>query len=52
LYYWLAALLIGIARWVFVDATFELNIVSTVILALGIAITLKMAFWARSRVLV
>ena len=52
LYYWLGLLLVGTSRWVFVDAAFELNIVSMVILALAIGITLKMVFWARSRVLV
>jgi hypothetical protein len=52
LYYWLGLLLVGTSRWVFVDAAFELNILSMVILALGITITLKMVVWARSRVLV
>ena len=52
LYYWLGLLLVGAWRWVFVDAAFELSIVSMVILALAIVITLKMVFWARSRVLV
>ena len=52
LYYWLGLLLVGTSRWVFEDATFELNIVSMVILALVIGITLKMVFWARSRMLV
>lgn len=52
LYYWLGLLLVGTSRWVFVDAAFELNIVSMVTLTLAIVITLKMVFWARSRVLV
>ena len=52
LYYWFGLLLVGTSRWVFEDATFELNIVSMVILALVIGITLKMVFWARSRMLV
>jgi hypothetical protein len=52
LYYWLGLLLVGTSRWVFVDAAFELSIVSMVILALIIGITLKMVVWARSRVLV
>ena len=52
LYYWLGLLLAGTSRWVFFDAAFELNIVSIVILALAMGITLKMVFWARNRVLV
>ena len=52
LYTWLGLLLVGTSRWVFVDAAFELSIVSMVILALAMMITLKMVFWARSRVLV
>ena len=52
LYYWLGLLLVGTSRWVFVDAAFELSVASMVILALAMMITLKMVFWARSRVLV
>jgi hypothetical protein len=52
LYYWLGLLLAGTSRWVFLDGAFELNILSMVILALGITITLKMVVWTRSRVLV
>ena len=52
LYYWLGLLLLGTSRWVFVDAAFELNVVSMVTLTLAIVITLKTVFWTRSRVLV
>jgi hypothetical protein len=52
LYYWLGLLLVGSSRWIFLDAAFELNILSIALLASFIAITLKMVFWTRSRVLV
>ena len=52
LYYWLGLLLVGASRWIFVDAAFELSIISIVVLVLIIVVTVKMAFWARSRVLV
>lgn len=51
LYYWLGLLLVGTLRWIFLDGAFELNILSMVVLALGVTITLKMVGWARSRVL-
>ena len=52
LYYWLGLLLVGTSRWVFLDGAFEWNILSMVVLALGITITLKMVVWTRTRVLV
>ena len=52
LYYWLGLLFVGTSRWVFLDAAFELSIVSIVVLTLAMAITLKMASWTRNRVLV
>jgi hypothetical protein len=52
LYYWLGLLLVGTARWVFVDAAFQWNILSIVVLAFVIGMTPKMVFWTRSRVLV
>jgi hypothetical protein len=51
LYYWLGLLLAGTSRWIFLDAVFEWNILSIVILAFVIGMTLKMVFWTRSRVL-
>ena len=52
LYYWLGLIFVGTSRWVFLDAAFELSIVSIVVLTLAMAITLKMASWTRNRVLV
>ena len=52
LYYWLGLLLVGVSRWIFVDAAFKLSIISIVILVLAIVVTVKMAFWTRNRVLV
>jgi hypothetical protein len=51
LYYWIGLLLVGTSRWIFLDAAFEWNILSIVILAFVIGMTLKMVSWARSRVL-
>ena len=52
LYYWLGLLFVSTSRRVFLDAAFELSIVSIVVLTLAMAITLKMASWTRNRVLV
>lgn len=52
LVYWLGLLLAGTSRWIFLDPAFQLNMVSIVIFVFAIALTLRMAFWARSRVLV
>ncbi len=52
LYSWLGLLLAGASRWIFIDAAFELNIFSMVMVAFVIGVTLKLVFWTRSRVLV
>ena len=52
LYYWLGLLLVGASRWVLLNAGFEWNILSTVMLALFIGVTLKLVIWTRDRVLI
>jgi hypothetical protein len=51
LYYWLALLFVGYIRYIFVDAAFELNLISIFLLALAIGLTLRMVIWTRNGVL-
>ena len=48
LYYWLVVGLLGYSRWIFVDATFDLNILSMILLSLAVMLTLRIAFWTRN----
>ena len=49
LYYWLGLLLAGYIRWVFVDATFNLNLVSIVLMILAIVFTLRIVNWVKNK---
>ncbi len=51
LYFWLALLLIGSFRWVFVDAAFDLNIITFTLLLFVILLTLRMVMWTRDGIL-
>ena len=49
--YWLAAVMTGMIRWIFVDATFTFSIFSILILALSAILTLRVTLWTRSGLL-
>ncbi len=49
LYYWLVLVSIGYIRWILIDASFSLNIVSTILMLLTVAFTLRIAFWVRNK---
>jgi hypothetical protein len=51
LYYWLALLFVGYIRYIFVDAAFDLNVVSILLLSLAIGLTLRMVIWMRNGLL-
>jgi hypothetical protein len=51
LYYWLAVGLLGYSRWIFVDATFDFNALSAILLSFAVMLTLRIAFWTRNGVL-
>jgi hypothetical protein len=48
LYYWLAVGLLGYSRWIFIDATFDLNVLSVILLSFAVMLTLRMVFWMRN----
>ncbi len=49
--FWLAAVLLGYFRWIFIDATFDVNIISIILIFLVIVFTLRLVIWTRSGVL-
>ena len=49
LYYWLALGLIGYSRWIFIDATFNLNVVSIILMLLTVIFTLRITNWVRNK---
>jgi hypothetical protein len=51
LYYWLMVVAIGMIRWLFVDAAFDLNILSIILISMVVIFTLRMTVWVRSEVL-
>jgi hypothetical protein len=51
LFYWLIAVAVGMVRWVFIDATFSLNVLSLLLLALFATLTLRVVFWTRNGLL-
>ncbi len=51
LYFWLALILIGSFRWVFVDAAFDLNIITFTLLLFVFMLTLRIVMWTRDGVL-
>ena len=44
---WLGAALLGYTRFIFIDGTFELNILTMVVLCLAIGLTMRMILWVR-----
>ena len=48
LYYWLAVGLLGYSRWIFVEATFDFNVWSFILLSLAVTLTLRIMSWTRS----
>jgi predicted neutral ceramidase superfamily lipid hydrolase len=51
LYYWLMVIAVGMIRWIFVDAIFELNILSIILISMVAIFTMRMTVWVRSEVL-
>jgi len=51
LYFWLAMGLLSQFRWIVIDAAFDLNVISLLVLLLIIAVTLRMMLWTRNGVL-
>jgi len=51
LFYWLATCLLGYVRWVFVDATFDLNILSMILISLAVILTLRIITWVQNGLL-
>lgn len=52
LYYWLALILVGYSRWIFIDASFTINVASIAVMALTIILTLRIANWTRKNALI
>jgi hypothetical protein len=51
LFYWLIAVVVGMGRWIFIDATFSLNVLSLLLLALFVTLTLRVVVWTRNGLL-
>ena len=51
LFYWLIAVAVGMVRWIFIDATFSLNVLSILLLALFVTLTLRVVVWTRNGLL-
>ena len=51
LFYWLIAVVAGMFRWIFIDATFSLNVLSILLLALSVTLTLRVVIWTRNGLL-
>lgn len=51
LIYWLVIGLLGYVRWVFVDATFDFNILSMILISFAIFLTLRILTWVRNGLL-
>jgi hypothetical protein len=49
--FWLAGVLLGYLRWVFIDATFDLNVISIILILVTIVFTLRIVIWVRNGVL-
>jgi hypothetical protein len=49
LYYWLAAGLLGYARWGLVDTGFEFNIFSIALIGIFVAFTVRLFTWVKNR---
>ena len=48
LFYWLAMVVLGYTRFIFVDAAFELNILTVLLICSAIVLTLKIFLWTRN----
>lgn len=51
LYCWLAVAMLGYARFIFLDGTFELNALTTVLISLTFGLTMRFVLWMRKGVL-
>ena len=51
LFYWLTTVVVGMVRWIFIDATFSLNVLSILLLALFVTLTLRVVVWTRNGLL-
>ena len=51
LFYWLAVVVVGIVRWIFIDAAFSFNALSILLLALFAVLTLRVIVWTRNGLL-
>jgi hypothetical protein len=51
LFYWLIAVAVGMVRWIFIDATFSLTVLSILLLALFVTLTLRVVVWTRNGLL-
>ena len=49
LYYWLALLLAGYTRWIFVDGAFSLNVLSIMLIGVAAVFTLRIVNWVRNK---
>ncbi len=49
LYYWLVLVSIGYIRWLLIDASFSLNVVSTILMLLTVAFTIRIVFLVRNK---
>lgn len=49
--FWLAGVFLGYLRWIFIDATFDLNVISIILMLVTIAFTLRIVIWVRNGVL-
>jgi len=51
LVYWLVIGLLGYVRWVFIDAAFDFNILSMILISFAIFLTLRILTWVRNGLL-
>jgi hypothetical protein len=51
LFYWLAAVIAGMVRWIFLDATFSASILAILLLVLSLILTLRVVVWTRNGLL-
>ena len=51
LFYWLIVVAVGMIRWIFIDATFSLNVLSMLVLALSVTLALRVVIRTRNGLL-
>jgi hypothetical protein len=49
--FWLGGVLLGYLRWIFIDAAFDLNVISIILTFVTIVFTLRIVIWVRNGVL-